>query len=540
MNPTKALIYTRVSSERQKKEGHGLESQEHRCRADAEYNGLEVEKVFFDSFTGGGNFMKRPAMAELLTYLDEHSDEKYVVIFDDLKRFARDVIFHFQLRTELQSRGAVVRCLNFNFEDTPEGHFIETVFAAHGELERKQNRRQVMQKMKARLEKGYWAFNAPAGYTYTRDPAHGKLLVPDGEKAIIIKEALEGFASGRFPNQIDVQKFLEMHKLLGKKPIYLEYVKRLLMRSIYAGHIEYEEWGITRRMGHHMPLISPETYDLIEEKLTGRTNLWTRKDMCKDFPLRGLVCCASCDRVLTASWSTGRHARYAYYRCQSRECIYRNVSIPKNMIEGNFLNVLSTVRTSDEVFISFKARAFARWQKRAQEVGAILKRKEKELETIEHDIAVLVEMIPATNSLIVRKTYETKIEVLAKQAEKIRNKGQQKNNTQVSYGTAFDLVFEYLKNPYEKWINGTFNVQRLVFKLVFDAPLYFDLNMGYGTAKLSCPLKVIGEFSTSNSHYVDIKSTSWNNPEIQNEVDWEEFENEIMKMAELISHNASP
>ncbi len=30
--PQKALIYCRVSSPKQKAEGHGLESQEHRCR----------------------------------------------------------------------------------------------------------------------------------------------------------------------------------------------------------------------------------------------------------------------------------------------------------------------------------------------------------------------------------------------------------------------------------------------------------------------------------------------------------------------------
>lgn len=33
--------------------------------------------------------------------------------------------------------------------------FIETVIAAQGQLERLQNRRQTLQKMKARLERGY-------------------------------------------------------------------------------------------------------------------------------------------------------------------------------------------------------------------------------------------------------------------------------------------------------------------------------------------------------------------------------------------------
>lgn len=101
----KALIYCRVSSTNQKKEGHGLESQEHRCRQFAEQNNYAVEEVFLDDFTGGGDFMKRPAMSRLLTYLDSKPYNQYIIIFDDLKRFARDVQFHWKLRTALKKSG---------------------------------------------------------------------------------------------------------------------------------------------------------------------------------------------------------------------------------------------------------------------------------------------------------------------------------------------------------------------------------------------------------------------------------------------------
>ena len=98
----KALIYCRVSSEKQKKGGHGLESQEHRCRLYADQKDYEVDKVFSDSFTGGGDFFKRPKMSALLEYLSANAHNDYVVIFDDLKRFARDTAFHFKLKKELE------------------------------------------------------------------------------------------------------------------------------------------------------------------------------------------------------------------------------------------------------------------------------------------------------------------------------------------------------------------------------------------------------------------------------------------------------
>src|SRR6056297_2439985 len=126
---TKAVIYCRVSSTKQKTEGGGLDSQEHRCRQYAELKGYQVDAVFPDDASGGGDFINRPGMVALLSYLDAQPDKEYVVIFDDLKRFARDTEFHIKLRREFQTRGARIECLNFKHDDTPEGKFVETIFA---------------------------------------------------------------------------------------------------------------------------------------------------------------------------------------------------------------------------------------------------------------------------------------------------------------------------------------------------------------------------------------------------------------------------
>jgi len=47
----KALIYCRVSDPKQKTQGHGLESQELRCRQFAAAQSLDIEKVFHDDVT---------------------------------------------------------------------------------------------------------------------------------------------------------------------------------------------------------------------------------------------------------------------------------------------------------------------------------------------------------------------------------------------------------------------------------------------------------------------------------------------------------
>lgn len=271
--PTKALLYCRVSSAKQAVEGHGSESQEHRCRLYAAGKGYEVEAVFPDDFTEGGDFMRRPGMVALLSYLDAQRDRKsYVVIFDDLKRFARDTEFHIQLRRAFKLRGATVECLNFKFEDTPEGRFMETIFAAQGELEREQNRRQVLQKMQARAMLGYSVFQAPVGYRIEKVAGHGKLWVRDEPCASIAQEPLESYASGRFETQGDIKRFLESQPAWPKDrkgEVHWERINQLLTQTLYAGRIDIPRWNIHHVQGRHEPLVSLETWRAGQDRRTG-------------------------------------------------------------------------------------------------------------------------------------------------------------------------------------------------------------------------------------------------------------------------------
>ncbi|SMX30815.1 recombinase family protein [Octadecabacter ascidiaceicola] len=332
-----------------------MESQETRCRQYATAKGYDIAAVFPDTFSGGGDFMQRPGMVALLSFLDAQPHENFVVIFDDLKRFARDREFHFLLRDSFRKRGAQVECLNFRFEDTPEGEFIETILAAQGQLERKQNGRQVSQKMKARLESGYWVFAAPQGYTYERVAGHGKLLVRDEPVASIIQEALEGFAAGRFETQSEVKYFLEQQPAFPKDTpsgaIRYEKIIRLMSRIAYTGHVEYSDWDVSLRKGHHQPIISMETFDAIQQRLKEGSRPPFRKDISADFPLRGFITCDDCGTSLTSCWSTSKSgAKHPYYLCHSKGCESYRKSIRRDVIEGAFAGLIKDLQPTEGLF----------------------------------------------------------------------------------------------------------------------------------------------------------------------------------------------
>src|SRR5690242_5446532 len=111
-----AIIYARVSSERQVNEGGGLQSQEQRCRSYAQTCGYQVVSTFSDDGVSGA-LIERPGIQAMLSFL-QAQDREIVVIIDDISRIARDVIAHVTLRTAIKSAGGRLESPSFTFGES--------------------------------------------------------------------------------------------------------------------------------------------------------------------------------------------------------------------------------------------------------------------------------------------------------------------------------------------------------------------------------------------------------------------------------------
>lgn len=501
---TKALIYCRVSSERQVKEGGGLDSQEHRCRTDAASIGVEVEEVFREEGISGSLF-DRPAMMNLLRYLDDHWETKYVVIFDDLKRFARDVGVHRKLKAELHAREARLRCLNYQFDDSAEGEFVETIFAAQNELERKQNRRQVCQKMKARVERGYWCFHPPLGYEFKKNREHGKLIVPIHAITNILSRALIDFSENRLLEQTDVLNFLvasNLHGLLGreKSRINHDYVKRILTEPIYAGIIEYPEWGISRRKGHHKAIISEEVYDKIQDKLR-KPERKPRENDNREFPLRRVIDCAFCNKKLTGSTSRGKRKYYSHYTCNNKECIANPKNITASKVEDDYIELLENIKVSKEVLEMAKVMAMRIWQQKVKDINAGKASNQAEINAIEKQINDFLNLIPSASSEALRSRYEAKIVELDNRIVELK-KGLE-NKKEPNFEEALNLTLQFLGTPAETWKLSSKELKTMVHNMIFEVNPKYSLKDGFGTPKVSLPFGLRDLFGALNNNMVD-------------------------------------
>ncbi|NDW06475.1 recombinase family protein [Jiella pacifica] len=494
-----SVIYCRVSSKGQKDEGHGLESQETRCRQYAALKGYDVVAVFPDTISGGGDFMKRPGMKALLAFLDAQPNERFVVIFDDLKRFARDTRFHFDLRDAFRQRKATIECLNFKIDDTPEGEFIETILAAQGALERKQNGRQVAQKMRARMENGFWVHMAPVGYAYRTIKGQGKVLVPHEPLAGIVREAFEGYAAGRFQSQGEVKRFFESFPDFPRSKaghITFQRVGEILGQSLYTGYICSETYGLNWLKGQHEPLISIETFDKVQERRTGISKLPIRKDIGDDFVLRGFVVCGDCGVPFRSSWSKGRTRHYPYYLCQTKGCSSYGKSVARDKLEGEVGQIVRTLQPSEKMF-ELATRMFRdTWAQRAAMAVDMVKSGKEQLRGIEKRIeGLLGRVVDATNPTVIR-TYEDKISELERDKLRLREQVASFVPEDGRLENLLELSLRFLSNPWKLWESGNITLQRTVLRLAFADRLEYDRNTGPRTPKTTLPFKVLEGFCT--------------------------------------------
>jgi DNA invertase Pin-like site-specific DNA recombinase len=411
-----AIIYCRVSSKKQMSEGSGLESQEHRCRQYAASKGYAVTEIFREEGITGGT-ISRPAMQRLLAYVKSKRDPVAVVI-DDIKRFTRDVDIHRSLKRAIASRGGQLESPSFRFEDTPEGLFVETVLAGTAELERNQNRQQVMNRMRARIEMGYWPFRTPPGYRLKR--VNGtRVIVPDEPKASMIRDALEEFASGRLDSKTTVVGFLRKRGYFPAKEqprlsVELTLVTTMLRQTLYAGYVEYKPWGVAIRKGAHEGLVSLQTFLRVQERLDGRAVSHVRDDPDQPtYPLKKLAVCGKCGKPLTGSACRGRSKRYPYYHCFNRYCPEYGKGTAKEEMERRFADqVLKNAKPKPGSLAALKRAALDAWNDGMTDVKEAQAAVAAEAAKVKAEIDGLASTLSMMSNGTAIKAVETRIEGL--------------------------------------------------------------------------------------------------------------------------------
>lgn len=491
----KAVIYCRVSDAKQKIRGNGLDSQETLCREYARGHGHEVVRVFKEDISGRVDH--RPEMKAMIAYLHKNRKDGLVVIIDDISRLARGVKAHIRLREQLEATGATLESPNIIFGDDSDSQLIEYLLASVSQHQRQKNAEQTKNRMRARSLNGFWVFQAPIGYRYERSSGGGKILVKVEPLASILKEALEGFATGRFSAPVEVKRFLESFPefpVRGHGEVVHQRIRDILTQPLYAGYLELPKWDIGIRKAQHDGLISFETFLANQDRLNEKVRVVARKDINVDFPLRGFVACGDCGKPLTACWSKGKTDIYPYYLCRTRGCDSANKSVSRAKVEGAFEQLLKTLTPSEDLFALAAAIFRDLWDQRLASASQQKKTMAAELSQIDRKIAQLLDRIVDADSETVIKAYEKRVQEYEARklilAEKIANCGRPIKG----YDESFRTSLEFLENAQKLWVSERLEDKRAVLKLAFAGHLSYQRNEGFRTPEISLPFKALDGF----------------------------------------------
>lgn len=295
----KYILYCRKSTDTEDKQVMSLESQERELLELAKTLNIKVVKVLRESKSAKAE--GRPIFASLLA--DIQTGEADGILCWKLDRLARNMADAGRV-IDLLQRGVIKEIRTHEATHLPSDNVlmlaVQLGMANQYIRDLSEN---VKRGNRAKLERGEWPNHAPFGY---KNDKNTKTLVIDKKVAPIVIRIFELYASGQYSmQQVANQLYQEGFRTGKGTKILKARVEMTLKNPFYFGlmlrHGKYYS-------GKHKPIISKQLFDKAQEVLAGTARPQTRK---LQFPLRGLLLCANCTCMYTASLKKG----HQYYYC---------------------------------------------------------------------------------------------------------------------------------------------------------------------------------------------------------------------------------
>jgi len=332
MVPVRALVYSRVSTDAQEREGTSLDTQERACVEYAESHGMLVVECLRD--TASGFTLDRPGIEKVRRLLRQGVAD--VVLAYAVDRLSRNQNHIGVLFDDVEQAGTRLEFVTEKFEDTAIGRFILAARAFVGEVEREKIAERTMRGKLERARAGKLPQGTGKGcYGYVYDKETGRREIVD-EQANIVRTIFEQFIASTSCNRIAKELNDKGVPAFAGGNWHPLTVRRILINETYTGRAVYRKTKRVRlrRNNGHGPaskvvdqpqkewvdvpgatpaLISAETFERAQTILNDPARRLRGKPTA-NYRLRGHVRCLVCDTPMVGQALAG--GRYRYYRCR--------------------------------------------------------------------------------------------------------------------------------------------------------------------------------------------------------------------------------
>lgn len=300
------VLYARVSSKDQEKEGFSIPAQLRLLRDYATNKGFVIAQEFTDVETAKAS--GRTNFNQMLLYLKKHHAVCRTILVEKTDRLYRNIkdyatVHEFDLEVHFVKENEIISRSSRSNEQFVHG--IKVLMA------RNYSQNLGEETVKGMTEKacaGIYPSCAPVGYRNTDGPSGKRVIVSDPDAAPIITELFGRFVTGRCSVKALVQEANAEGLTLRGRKLYSSVVHQILRKRLYSGDFDWDGRTYT---GSHEPLVTRECWQRVQELLDARAENKTRK-VKHDFAYTGLVHCGHCGCLFVGEL---KKRKYVYYHC---------------------------------------------------------------------------------------------------------------------------------------------------------------------------------------------------------------------------------
>ena len=330
-----AVIYARVSSKDQEREGFSIPAQLKFLREYASRNDFQILHEFVDVETAKTTGRKK--FGEMLTFFQKNPACRVLIVekTDRLYRNFRDCVTLEDLDVEihLPKEGQIIS------KDAKSQaklvHGIQVVIARNYIENLKE---EVKKGMREKAEQGIYPSRPPLGYQNNKLEHTIEL---NSHKVPVVKSMFSLYASRRY--SLTALR-IELKRLHGVN-LAKGYLEKLLKNPFYVGQFE---WDGRMFRGSHKPLISQALFDEVQRvfKSKNKPHYGTH-----DFAYRGILTCAYDNCKVTAEI---KKAKYIYYRCTQFRGKCGLPYIREEVLGDRLGTILKDIHVPDDVLVQLQ------------------------------------------------------------------------------------------------------------------------------------------------------------------------------------------
>ena len=336
-----AVLYARVSTKEQEKEGFSIPAQLKLLRSYAEMNHLKIVRELVDVETA--KRAGRNGFGEMLAFLKQSTGSCRTILVEKTDRLYRNI----KDWVTLDELGLEIHFVKENVVLSGDSRSSEKfihgikVLMAKNYIDNlcEETRKGMIEK----AEQGISPSRAPMGYVNVERDGK-RCLQLDSEQAPLIRQLFMWYGSGRYTLRDLVRKAyadgLVYRKSGGKIP--RSQIHKILTNPLYHGEFD---WAGKRYKGIHEPIVTKELFDRVQQILWEKSQRRSRKQK-HQWAFQGMVSCGHCGCMLTAE---KKKSKYVYYHCTGNRGKCPEKYVREEELALQFGNALAAIRMDQEV-----------------------------------------------------------------------------------------------------------------------------------------------------------------------------------------------